>query len=287
MTDLSDILSRLGYTQPQGELTAEEKKKQSYDVAYRIVKDYNNKQGNLNEKDNYNCNLCHNKGDSLVLTEHDTYYSYAYRPCKCMQTRSMINKIKKSGLSGVFRNYTLNTYIPKEKWQENAKIKATEYINNPNGNWFYMGGAVGTGKTHLCSAIAIMFLKKNIAVRYMLWRDEVVHLKANITNGEEYERSINELKKAPVLYIDDFFKTAITDSGTKTRPTAAEISIAYEIINYRYMNKELLTIISSEYTIEQLMMIDEATASRIFDKSKINGFCIGLGNECENYRLRQ
>ena len=194
--------------------------------------------------------------------------------------------IKKSGLSGVIREYTFNKYVPKEKWQETAKIKAIEYSKNPNGNWFYIGGAVGTGKTHLCTAITASFLQRNIAARYMLWRDEIVHLKANINNSEEYERAISELKSAPVLYIDDFFKTSRAEFGKPKIPTASEISIAYEIINYRYMNRKLITIFSSEYTIDELLDIDEAVGSRVFERTKENGYCISIDREQgKNYRM--
>lgn len=283
---IKNLLKNLGYSIDNSPLTDDERKEQSRKIAEMKIKQYNNSQGNLNEKDGYNCKTCNNRGDFFTLSEHNTYFDVACKQCDCIKVRGMIKKIKKSGLSSVIKAYTFNNYVPKEKWQKTAKIKATEYSQNPNGNWFYIGGAVGTGKTHICTAITTSFLKRNIAARYMLWRDEIVHLKANITNSEEYERAINELKQTPVLYIDDFFKTSRAELGKPKMPTTAEISIAYEIINYRYMDKKFITIISSEYTIDELLDIDEAVGSRIFERTKENGYCISIDKENgKNYRM--
>lgn len=286
MDSIGSLLTRLGYTIDNKPLTDEERKEKTKLSSEIKIKQYNNSIGKLNEQDGYNCKVCNNRGDFLTLIDHETYFDVAQKQCECIKVRSMLKKIKKSGLSGVIREYTFNKYVPKEKWQETAKIKAIEYSKNPNGNWFYIGGAVGTGKTHLCTAITASFLQRNIAARYMLWRDEIVHLKANINNSEEYERAISELKSAPVLYIDDFFKTSRAEFGKPKIPTASEISIAYEIINYRYMNRKLITIFSSEYTIDELLDIDEAVGSRVFERTKENGYCISIDREQgKNYRM--
>ena len=57
---------------------------------------------------------------------------------------------------------------------------------------------------------------------------------------------MDKLKKVKVLYIDDFFKGGITD---------ADFRLAFEIINARYNDKGLRTIISSEVKIKDLMKI--------------------------------
>ena len=76
-------------------------------------------------------------------------------------------------------------------------------------------------------------------------------------------------KTVEVLYIDDLFKT---EQGRN--PTTADVNIAFEILNYRYRNPELITIISSERTIQDIVKIDEAVGSRIFEKSR--NCCINI-----------
>ena len=43
----------------------------------------------------------------------------------------------------------------------------------------FIGGQVGAGKTHLCTAMVGEFLKRGISAKYMLWRDDALKLKAS------------------------------------------------------------------------------------------------------------
>ena len=86
------------------------------------------------------------------------------------------------------------------------------------------------------------------------------------------------------MYIDDLFKTGKADDNTVQKPTGADINAAFEIINYRYNNPSLLTIISSELSQDELIDIDEAIGGRIYEKS--TAFSIGK-NRDRNYRIKK
>ena len=94
----------------------------------------------------------------------------------------------------------------------------------------------------------------------MLWRDESARIKALLNEPEGVER-MRDLKTAPVLYIDDLFKGA-------ERPTQGDLNIAFELLNYRYNDERLYTIISTEKLLDELIAIDEAIGSRIAERSK-------------------
>jgi DNA replication protein DnaC len=160
---------------------------------------------------------------------------------------------------------------------------AMEYAKNPEG-WFFLGGQSGAGKTHLCTAICREFLLAGKRVRYMLWRDDVVKIKGAVTDSEEYSKMIEQFKTVDVLYIDDLFKTGKAADNSIQKPTGADINVAFEIINYRYNNPALLTIISSELTEDELIDIDEAIGGRIYERAK--AFTIGKSRE-RNYRIRK
>ena len=116
-------------------------------------------------------------------------------------------------------------------------------------------------------------MKANKEVRYFLWRDEAPKLKALVNDREEYERIIEQVKRVDVLYIDDFFKGTVTP---------ADINLAFEILNSRYNSDKLITIISTEMTIENILSLDEAVGSRIYERCK--GFYIKTPKD--NWRLR-
>ena len=118
----------------------------------------------------------------------------------------------------------------------------------------------------------------------MLWRDDIARLKSLAMEPDERQAMIDRFKTAEVLYIDDLFKTGKGQDGRAQRPTGPDITTAFEIINYRYNNPQMITIISSEWTEDELMDIDEATGGRIFEKSKT----ISIGRDRKrNYRTRK
>ena len=105
-----------------------------------------------------------------------------------------------------------------------------------------------------------------------------------MVNEPEYEEKLDFYKNVDVLYIDDLFKTGRSSSEVKQRPTQADINLAFEILNARYIRKKI-TIISSECTISDLIDIDEAIAGRI--KQKCGEFCININpDRNKNYRLK-
>ena len=243
----------------------------------------NQAEGNLNEYDGYNCDICKNKGYILKPELYLGVYSEVQCTCRCAKIRKTIRSLKRSGLESVVHDYTFDKYIATDDWQKSVLNTAKRYLSECENNWFFFGGATGAGKSHICTAIAVSLLKQDKEVKYMLWRDEAAKLKAMV-NESDYSALINAYKSVDVLYIDDLFKTGKDGAQTRQRPTAGDINLAFEIINSRYAQKKI-TIISSECTITDLIDIDEAIAGRIKQKSGV--YCINIApDRSKNYRLR-
>ena len=178
---------------------------------------------------------------------------------------------------------TFDNFCMDFDWQTKMSMKATEFALGGylSGQWYFAGGQVGCGKTHICTAILHELIKVNLGCKYMAWKNESVELKALVNQHQEYHEKLMEICNANVLYIDDFWKT---QQGEK--PTKADVNLAFQIINHRYQNKKYVTIISCEYTVKELMNIDEAVGSRIFERSK--GYRIEIEKDDDkNYRLRE
>lgn len=246
--------------------------------------------GDRDKEDGYNCDICHNKGYVAKLIDcGDGSYSHCIADCKCVPVRNSIMRMKRSGLKNIIKDYTFDKFDDAEQWQKAIKGAAMEYAKNPDG-WFFIGGMSGCGKTHLCTAICREFLLSGKQVIYMLWRDDIVKIKEAARGAQfdeetvELRRIMDKYKTADVLYIDDLFKTGKTADNTMQRPTVADINYAFEILNYRYINPGLLTIISSECTADELLDIDEAIGGRIFERSQT--FNIAK-DRSKNYRIRK
>lgn len=222
----------------------------------------------------YDCPLCRNKG---FVMEYRDKRKICVR-CGCMDVRASIQRAAESGLQDLLREYTLDKYQTVETWQAAAKRAAERYAEAQTG-WFVASGAVGSGKSHLCVGICGELLRQGRAVRYLMWRDQINKLKT-FQDPDERETLLKAYKTADVLYIDDFLKT-----GKNETPTRADLDTALEVIMARYNQPGKLTIISTERSIDELLELDEALGSRIFERAK--GNYLRFTGTDKNWRLRR
>ena len=264
-----EILKSIGVTS-QANMDASEFDLDDYER--RKVEGINNSAGFL---EGYDCPECRNRGYFAYIDETGHRRN---RICKCIAIRANMERLEKSGLKNLAERFTFDTWIADPgTWQEDARSKAREYAASPQG-WFLAFGHSGAGKTHLCTAICLELMKKGYDVQYALWRDFSSKAKAALMDERSYTQIIEPLKDVRVLYLDDLFKV-----GKNQEPSVGDMNLAFEILNDRYNDLNKLTIISTERTIAEMMDLDEATASRIFERAKGNGVSF-VGKE--NWRRR-
>ena len=215
------------------------------------------------------CDVCENKGYVVWLNEDGIAES---RECECMAKRRSLRKIRESGMSDMIERYTFDTFETPDEQREKIKNGAERFANCDTG-WMYIYGRSGSGKTHICTAVCVELIARGIEVYYMSWRDESTAIKGMVMDSELYARKIRKFKTVLVLYIDDFFKGGHTD---------ADVRLAFEILNARYNDTKLRTIISSEMSVSQLISIDEALGGRIYERSRGNV----INTPDMNWRLR-
>lgn len=243
------------------------KNQAEYEEANKILQ-YNASTGNLK---GYYCEKCHNRGNYLDI---DDYGNEILRNCSCLKRRDALRNIAKSGM-GDLLDKKLSTFVAAEDWQKTMKEMAQKYAKSDKDHWFGLFGQSGCGKTHICAALGNWMLRKGYKVLYMQWVQEVKSLKRMATDPE-YNRIFSRWSTAPVLYIDDLFKGKVTE---------ADINIAYELINYRYNNRDKVTLISSELDLEQLSAVDGAIAGRI--KERCGEYFLQIPkDQNKNWRLK-
>lgn len=250
-----------------------------------VCEEENTKIGYLNYADNINCDKCLNRGYFAYCEDTDLgFYKFA-KPCECMKIRKLNQVMKTSGLGDLLKIYKLENYKTTESWQKSIYESAVEFINKPT-NCFYIGGQVGAGKSHICTAIVGNLVKKgySLNVKYAVWNDIVTILKQQTyedING--YSKILNDLKNVNILFIDDLFKT---------EPTKTDIDKAFQIINHRYnlartyKDECFITIISSEKTYNELSLIDESLSSRIYEMAQKKNIISISKDRNKNYRLK-
>lgn len=216
-----------------------------------------------------NCPLC--GGFGYIMTQKEPL---TYRECECRRKKRSLDSLQRAGMTDMSGRYTMETYLADTPRRQRIKETAQRFIEADRG-WFFIGGRSGSGKTHICTAICTKLIEKGDSELYFMpWRDESNELKQSIKDFEAYKKKMQKLKTVPILYIDDFFKGGASE---------ADLRLAFEILNVRYNNSALRTIISSELDLEAIAELDEAIGGRILERSQ--GFAVKAPDE--NMRLKQ
>lgn len=236
----------------------------------------NNTPGSLT---GFDCPKCRNRGHVAVPKEDGGIF---FRECGCMAIRRCVWEMEKSGLQNTIREKTFEAFLDREPWQKAIKAGVQAYSKSPTG-WLLLCGQSGSGKTHLCTAVCRERLLAGDPVRFMPWREKISQLKALSFDSEERDKLLRDFKEAPILYIDDLYKTGKAPDGSAS-PTGADVALAFEILNHRY-NNHLPTILSTEKSPQELVDIDEATGSRVIEAARKHIYAIEK-NPKRNYRLR-
>ncbi len=153
----------------------------------------------------------------------DTGYIELGKKCQCLLREEASRRWRASGLSPVqvnqtFANFSLEWYEDMEHYRTilEKALNFAEKISSrqPAGN-LLLYGAVGTGKTHLCSAIANYALQAGVSVVYMkvgrlldLLREHKFKLDKNdLYTGQGLE----SLYRVELLIMDDLGAENLTD----------------------------------------------------------------------------
>ncbi|MBE6066098.1 MAG: hypothetical protein E7211_00135 [Clostridium lundense] len=222
------------------------------------------------------CPKCRGVG---FIVKRDEKYQDIITPCNCSVKDDVKLKWKRAGLnvdnsSLSFKNYKVFNDLTRYcRNKALAYVKSFKEIRNIRQNSIAFLGQVGSGKTHLSIAIAMNLMESGVRAYYMPYRDAITKIKQNMLDDEVYKKSMDKYKTSELLVIDDLFKGKVTES---------DINIVFEIINYRYLNN-LPLVISSEYTMEKLLDLDEAVGSRIFEMCR--GKVVEIRGKENNYRL--
>ena len=213
------------------------------------------------------CAVC--GGDGWILHEDEDGYRSSEK-CQCRIAQEAERRIRNSGLALVLDGWTFDAYKATQPWQTAMKETAMKYANSiqSGGNaWLYMGGQVGSGKSHLCTAVCGELLRTRFSVRYMRWVTDAGNLKGYVQDRDAFSDAMDKYKDARILYIDDLFKMGHRP-GMRPQPTDADIRVAFELLDYRYAERKP-TIITSEWLLStELMDIDAGTFSRVYEMSK-------------------
>ena len=223
------------------------------------------------------CPLCLDRGTVAFIPEGEERLEVG--PCTCLPRRRTALRLKQCGMLERSKECTLNRFRTETPTQAAMKDLAMRFLGDETGSWFALCGQSGAGKTHLCTAVFVRLVAdKGLDGEYMMYNQALRRMEAELCEGRE--DLLNRCKAAPLLYIDDLFKTA-----DDQRLTDADLRLTFELIDHRYNNR-LRTILSTERTAGALFELDQAVAGRI--RERCGPYLLEIRPDpAKNYRFRE
>lgn len=154
----------------------------------------------------------------------DTGFIKAGVKCQCLKKAEIMERWQSSGLSPeqkkqTFASFSLQWYEDKDRYNKILKTCmdfAEKVSSGQSTDNILLYGTVGTGKTHLCSAIANYVLQKGVSVVYLnisKLLDMIREYKFKLEKNEYYDNNntLKNLYKVGLLIIDDLGTENLTE----------------------------------------------------------------------------
>jgi DNA replication protein DnaC len=207
----------------------------------------------------WNCPLCQDRG-----------YIEPGRKCRCTLREEALEKQQHSGLAPLqlaqtFDNFSLEWYEEPQKYERILSVARHFAKQAAQGGYagnLLLYGTIGTGKTHLCSAIANEVLAAGGNVVYTKTSRLFSWLRSQMYSDNEGPREqdpLESLFQADLLILDDL--------GTEKRTDFVEEQL-FNLIDERIIRRKSW-IISTNFSVEKLLNhYDERLTDRILGEAR-------------------
>lgn len=216
----------------------------------------------------YDCPKCHDEGVIFDPTRNT-----AYR-CECQERKRLQRIMKSTNMSEDAQNKTfdnfaldgadprvINAYELAREYSDGlvARIKKGQGLKGVP--WFGLLGTSGSGKTHLVTATVAPLIELGVHPLFFNWVQSFQEWFAYYNSADEaymVEEIRQKIYNCDLLVVDDICKESQKDNWIRE---------FYGIVDYRY-RKQLPIVYTSEYFHQLIGFLSEATAGRLFERTK-------------------
>jgi len=133
-------------------------------------------------------------------------------------------------------------------------LKSLEFIQNKENLILY--GGVGTGKSHLSTALGLTVIKSGKQVYFYTVHDLINHL-VKAKEQHQLERAMNKLLKAELLILDEWGYLPLHQEGSR---------LLFEVISKCYEQKSIIITTNMEFSHWNSFLFDEKLTVAIIDR---------------------
>lgn len=152
------------------------------------------------------------------------------------------------------------------------KLQTLEFIEKKQNLILY--GSVGTGKTHLATALGLIACKHDLKVKFYT----VTSLVSRLSEAHEkkcLEKMIKDLSRLDLLILDEWGYVPIDRKGSQ---------LLFSVIADSYEQKSLIITTNIEFSMWGSIFTDEQMAAAMIDRLVHHGYLLLF--EGESYRLK-
>lgn len=217
----------------------------------------------------------HGKYPSVYRKKDGTLASIDEKRCPyCFAKDRTERELNRALIPPRFKNKSLENFIATQSWQQEAKKKIQNYIDNlddnlASGRNVILIGSVGTGKTHLSIALLKAVIENGGVGTFLTASDLFLNIRDTWARHSEIStlERIQQFVDLDILVIDEIGVQRGTDN---------EREILFSIINSRYNNLKP-TVLLSNLSLKE---VRDYIGERTFDRLKEDGgYLIVLNGE--------
>ena len=206
------------------------------------------------------------KGLVPVLDKTSTYISLDYVECEYQEELSKQKNHHLHLYNTSFVDLEGKIFVNPERQNvlEYVKKFLNTYLENPKQKGLYLHGSYGCGKSYIMGNLAKGLADKGVDCAFVYYPDFVRMIKQMILTGG-INKIVEELKKVPVLFLDDF--------GGESNTNFIRDEVLLPILQYRMINKKPLFITSNisekeitDHLAESNREVDIIKAARVYER---------------------
>ena len=188
------------------------------------------------------------KGEMMTLAyDGNVYTEISYCPyyLKKLKKDRQVNAFVRNDIPDNYAEVCMDDVELYDENTENLCALCYDILDGKREKGLYISGDLGVGKTYMCIALANSLVKKGEKTAFIKSNYFINEMRKLVAvNSDEYEKTIDRIKKVKYLFIDDI--------GSESVSSYSRDDLLFNILDYRMENR-LCTVFTSNLSKESLL----------------------------------